>query len=100
MKHYQFSILLLISILFGSCFSTKKLADVQADGSSFKQAISVNSIAEEYAYVREVCPDCVIIAQSLQFHKKKAYDVLEFEQADGTTIYYYFDISSFFGKGF
>jgi len=36
----------------------------------------------------------------LIFEKKKPYDLLEVEKPDGSKASYYFDISSFYGKGF
>lgn len=109
-----FSIFLLsILLVISSCSSKKALtetnqdetsqqsvSDDERDGSSFEKAIRVKSIDQEYAYVREVCPDCRINRQSLIFHEKKPYDVLDFTRDNGEEVSYYFDISSFFGKGF
>jgi predicted RNA-binding protein associated with RNAse of E/G family len=38
--------------------------------------------------------------QSLVFHEGKPYDILHIETIDGVQKEIYFDISSFFGKGF
>ena len=83
-----------------SCASTKSVGSAEQNGSSFEQAVVVRGVREEYAYVREVCPDCQFVRQSLTREGKKPYDVLEFKKPDGSTVSYYFDISKFFGKGF
>jgi hypothetical protein len=92
---------LLLSLLtVASCVSTKPVSNLEKDGSSFEQAIVVNSVAEEYQYVRGVCANCKLLGQSLRFEKKKPYDVLRLETADGQEVSYYFNISRFFGKEF
>lgn len=68
------------------------------DGKSIAKAIKVNSISEEYAYLRNNCKNCKLIQQALIFEKKKPYDLLEVEKPDGSRLSFYFDISSFFGK--
>ncbi len=68
------------------------------DGLSIENAIKVNSIDEEYAYVRKNCEGCKRIRQSLLDHKGKPYDALHFQKPNGEEVIYYFDISSFFGK--
>lgn len=73
-------------------------ADSNRDGSSFEKAIKVNSIGEEYDYVRKVCPSCKMQKQALVHNKKNPYDILYFKRPDGKEVQYYFDISSFFGK--
>lgn len=94
-------IFFVISILIAtSCSSTKNSIHSERDGSSFEKAIIVNSIAEEYEYTKKVCRNCKFLGQSLVFHKKKPYDILKYKKPNGKTVSYYFDISSFFGKGF
>ncbi len=73
-------------------------ANSNRDGSSFEKAIKVNSIGEEYDYVRKVCPSCKMQKQALVHNKKNPYDILYFKSPDGKEVQYYFDISSFFGK--
>ncbi|NOR87010.1 MAG: hypothetical protein GQ527_05325 [Bacteroidales bacterium] len=68
------------------------------DGSSTEKAIKVNSISDEYRYVGDICKGCQLIEQALIKEKKKAYDVITVKKPDGSTVSYYFDISSFFGK--
>jgi len=109
MKQYV-HLLMLVTFIAPACNTTKKVPAAPAtpatasttavnDGSSFEKAIAVKSITAEYAYVRQVCPDCKMKRQVLSFHDKKPYDILYFDNA-GKEVVYYFDISSFFGKGF
>jgi hypothetical protein len=83
-----------------SCSSTQNLSKASRYGSSFKNAIVVISISQEYDYVRNRCSDCQVLGQSLVFHEKKPYDILILKKPDGSEVEYYFDISSFYGKGF
>jgi predicted RNA-binding protein associated with RNAse of E/G family len=71
---------------------------VVRDGSSYEKAIIVNSISEEYVYVRKDCKGCQMKGQSLNFNDKKPYDILTLIKPNGDEVSYYFDISSFFGK--
>lgn len=79
-------------------FIDTRKKDDRIAGTSIEKAIKVNSVTEEYEYVRENCADCKIINQELIHHKGNPYDVLNLEKKDGTRISYYFDIKSFFGK--
>jgi len=92
------SIVLILLVVGASCPSSKNTSDIVRDGSSIKKAIIVRSVAEEYEYVRKLCPDCELQMQMLIFDKKKPYDVLEVKNSEGETISYYFDISKFYGK--
>lgn len=76
------------------------LAGLARDGSSFAKAIIAESIPKEYEWLREYYPGCVFQMQSLVFHEGKPYDILHIETIDGVKKEIYFDISSFFGKGF
>lgn len=76
------------------------LAGLERDGSSFQKAILAPSIPKEYEWLREYYPGCVFKMQSLVFHEGKPYDILHIETIDGVQKEIYFDISSFFGKGF
>ncbi|WP_075591190.1 hypothetical protein [Labilibacter marinus] len=98
-------LLLIIGIIvLSACGTSKDISNsdstVNRDGSSFKKAIIVNDIKSEYSYVRSVCEGCQILGQSLVFDKKKPYDVIKVQKSDGEKGAYYFDISSFYGKGF
>jgi len=100
---------ILIVLFLASCSSTKTISSTSnevksvsektRDGSSFKKAIIAKSIASEYQYIREVCPECRFLEQALVFNKKKPYDILKFKNSNGEEVSYYFDISSFYGKG-
>lgn len=79
-------------------FVDTRKATKTKDGKSIENAIKVNSVSEEYLFVRKNCPDCTIISQALIEHNGKPYDVLNLEKSDGTKISYYFDIKSFYGK--
>lgn len=92
---------IIVSVLFAfSCSSTKNIGSTVRDGSSFANAVVVNSISEEYEYVRNVCSSCQLLGQSLVYEKSKPYDVLEFKKSNGKIVSYYFDISNSYGKGF
>ena len=102
MKQTNRIILMLISILFLiACSSTKNISTSNSndrDGSSFEKAIIVKSIKTEYEWLAENYPGYKIKMQSLSEYKKKHYDILNIETADGIEKDVYFDISKFFGK--
>ena len=100
MKLIKNSATITILMIVISCGTTKNISMEERDGSTFEKAIIVNSIPEEYQYVKNVCPDCKFVMQSLMQHKGKPYDVLEYEKPTGEAVSYYFDISKFYGKGF
>ncbi|WP_201982407.1 hypothetical protein [Hymenobacter rubidus] len=87
-------------LVITACATTKNVGSAERDGSSFEQAIVIRGVAQEYAYVRQVCPDCQFVRQSLTSENKKPYDILAFKKSDGSTVSYYFDISKFFGRRF
>ena len=102
MRFYFKLIFSLLILTITSCTvskNTSKNNTSDNEGKSLKTAIAVNSVSEEYAYVRKVCPECNFTGQALIFEKNKPYDVLNFRK-NGKKVSYYFDISSFFGKGF
>lgn len=70
------------------------------DGSSIKKAIKVNSVPEEYQYVRKNCIGCEMKSQALTEENGKYYDILTLKDSSGKEVRYYFDITSFYGKGF
>lgn len=76
----------------------KKQENAAVDNAVFKNAIKVNSVPEEYAYVKEACKNCVFKGQALRMVEGKPYDVLTMETAEGEKQVYYFDISAFYGK--
>jgi len=98
---YFYKILIIIFVCLGiSCSSTKSIQTSINDASSIEKAIKVSSVPEEYEYVRKVCANCKVISQALIFDKKKPYDLLKVKTAEGKEVYYYFDISKFYGKMF
>jgi tetratricopeptide (TPR) repeat protein len=76
------------------------LANLLRDGSSFEKAVIAASIPKEYEFLREYYPGYTFKMQSLVFEEGKPYDILHIETIDGISKKVYFDISSFFGKGF
>ncbi|WP_234111431.1 DUF4919 domain-containing protein [Chryseobacterium sp. R2A-55] len=70
------------------------------DGSSYENAIKISSVPEEYQYVKANCSDCKLNSQSLSENKGRFFDVITVTKPDGSTKSFYFDITSFYGKGF
>jgi len=71
---------------------------ITPDGSSIKNAIKVNSVAEEYKIAKKLCPNCTMNGQDLLSEGNKHYDLLKLTNEKGEEVKYYFDINSFFGK--
>lgn len=69
-----------------------------SQGNSFDNAITVNSVSEEYAWLRQNHQGFTFIQQSLVFENNKPYDVLKIITSSGKEKSIYFDISSFYGK--
>jgi len=104
--------LLFLSVFILSCSSSKTVTntpqktvnttkkDIKRDGLSFKTAIIAKNIAFEYKWVRIHYPNYRVIMQSLQNNKRKYYDVLKIKNESNIERDIYFDINSFFGKGF
>ncbi len=115
-------IIILISLfIFYSCSTTTKIArnpnPVIADqvenktinsgihdGTSFENAIIMKEKSEnegvkaEYTWLRANYPGYKLKQQGLNFHKEKAYDVLDILTTEGKEKSIYFDISNFYGK--
>lgn len=70
------------------------------DGWSFEKAIIVNSISEEYIWIRTKFPGSGVNSQALIKNNGKPYDLILFVTADGEALKAHFDISKFYGKGF
>ncbi|WP_417942959.1 hypothetical protein [Flavobacterium sp. RS13.1] len=83
------------SIIENENSSDKK---INPDGSSIKNAIKVNSVAEEYKIAKKLCPNCTMNGQALLSEGNKHYDLLKLTNEKGEEVKYYFDINSFFGK--
>lgn len=75
------------------------LSSLEYDGSSFEKAVKVKSVREEYQWLRKHYPSYAMIKQTLVFNDNSPYDVL-FIEIDGVKKKVYFDISSFYGKGY
>jgi len=74
--------------------------DIKRDGISFKTAIVAKNVAFEYKWIRNHYPNYRVIMQSLQNNKRKYYDVLKIKNESNFERSIYFDINSFYGKGF
>lgn len=83
----------LFDFLFGRRGETE-----QRDGSSPEQAIVVQSIGEEYAWMQRHCPGFQPQSQALIEHNGKPYDALTWCSARGEERTVYFDISAFYGS--
>lgn len=80
-----------------SFIDTRKKDNIK-DGSSFDKAIKVNSVSEEYDFIKSNCTGCKVMSQSLSEHKGNMFDIINVKKPDGSIHSYYFDIKSFFGK--
>ena len=80
MRTVQKITFVIVLMVLTSCSSTKNIGNTTRDGSSFEKAIIVNSISEEYVYVRRVCSNCQMMRQSLVMDKKKPYDILQLKK--------------------
>ena len=67
-------------------------------GSSAAQAVIVDSVAAEYAWMRRHCPGFRLQQQVLQRINGKPHDVHILRNDDGEERTIYFDISEFYGK--
>jgi|VirMetMinimDraft_7_1064189.scaffolds.fasta_scaffold09596_3 hypothetical protein len=107
-------------ILFAACAAPNKSLQSEytfsnnviikgGDGHSFEKSkviIAQNSrdgIASEYEYLEKVYgkmqTDWILLSQSLQYNKKKPFDVLKIKLLDtNKELRVFFDITSFFGK--
>jgi len=74
------------------------LTNLEKDGSSAEKAILVNSISEEYQWIRKYYPTYSVTKQRLVNINNVPYDVLTIKNSKKETIDVYFDISKFFGK--
>jgi hypothetical protein len=68
------------------------------DGSSPQTAISVGSVAEEYAWISRNLPGARLETQSLTYVDEKPFDSLALILESGERRVVIFDISSFFGQ--
>jgi hypothetical protein len=68
------------------------------DGSTPENAVVVNSIGEEYAWMQRHYPGFQPAMQALSEIDGKPYDVLTWRNTRGEEKIVYFDISKFFGS--
>ncbi|MCX6235167.1 MAG: hypothetical protein NT175_10700 [Bacteroidetes bacterium] len=107
--------LFIFTCLIVSCSTTKRLQDkttnqnnisfkTENDGSSFDKAIVIEEKREsmgidaEYEWLKQNYPGYKLKMQSLSFHNKKPYDILNIVTIEGEEKSIYFDISNFYGK--
>jgi len=95
-------IVMILALTIVGCASSRKSSttSVSGDGTSFQTAVIAKSIASEYEWIREHYPGSKVVQQALVSEKGRRYDVLTTKLADGSTKEFYFNIDSFFGKGF
>jgi|SRR5688572_15665038 hypothetical protein len=94
--------LAILFMLMIACASTQPVAgnSTDRDGSTVEKAIPVKSVGAEYDWIKKTYPGSQVTQQALINKGKKHYDLLTFTTSSGETKQVYFDISSFFGKGF
>lgn len=67
-------------------------------GTTYSTAIAVESVADEYKWLRKHYPGYTFLQQTLLEKDGKWYDRLDIKTANGDDRSIFFDISSFFGK--
>ena len=93
MKNLKFLFAFLVYFAVFSCSAVPSQGEL---GLSISNPIKVNSVPEEYQYIRENCEGCRVISQALINKGKSYYDELKVQKPDGTTVSYFFDITSFY----
>ena len=98
MKNLKFLFVFLVYFSVLSCSAVPSQKDNKKGelGLSISNPIKVNSVPEEYQYIRENCEGCKVISQALINKGKSYYDELKVQKPDGTTVSYFFDINSFY----
>jgi len=101
--------------LIASCTSSRKVqgnkmsnpitsVNSEKDGSSYKNAVVLKEKSEqagvnaEYAWLNKYYPGYKLKLQSLNYSKKKPFDIMSIVTSDGIEKDIYFDISNFYGK--
>jgi hypothetical protein len=97
---WVYSAIIVLIFTMMACSSTQTTSTVDRDGSSIEKAIIVKSVSAEYDWIRKNYPGAKVTEQALINKGRKQYDVLTFTTSTGETKEAYFDINSFFGKGF
>lgn len=98
-------ILALALTCLGACSTTSPATKTsgnlaEPDGLSCATRVVAPSIPAEYAWVKRHYPGAKVVMQSLGRCDGGPADELDVRTAEGNQITLYFDISSFFGKGF
>jgi len=100
-----FSVALVFLMLFVSCASSHKVTDAsQRDGSSYDKAIVIEEknestgVKAEYNWLTLHYPGYISESQTLSYHNKHPFDILNIKTSTGTPRKVYFDISNYFGK--
>ena len=93
---FLFAFLVYFAVLSCSAVPSQKDTKKGELGLSISNPIKVNSVPEEYQYIRENCEGCRVISQALINEGKSYYDELKVQKPDGTTVSYFFDINSFY----
>lgn len=84
--------------------TTTNKPKIENNGSSYEKAIIILEKTEgagetaEYDWIKKHYPGSRVHSQSLIFHEKKSYDIINITTADGMAVAIYFDISNFYGK--
>lgn len=109
-------IAVIMAIVLSSCSPAKKTTAITetnaqvsstqqaADGLSYATAIVITETSEtkgvhaEYAWIKAHYSNYTIKGQSLNYHNKKPFDIINILLSDNTERKLYFDISNFYGK--
>ena len=109
-------IAVIMAIVLSSCSPAKKATSITetntqvsssqqaVDGLSYASAIVITETSEtkgvhaEYAWIKAHYSDYTIKGQSLNYHDKKPFDIINIQLSDNTERKLYFDISNFYGK--
>lgn len=88
-------LLLLLSLPLVSCAKPNAHAAPVADGHDCATAIQVESVREEYVWIKQHHPDARLVRQSLSSCKEEGFpvDILEIRLSDGAVRPVYFNIT-------
>ena len=69
---------------------------ITKNGTSAHNAIMVGSVSDEYDWIEQNYPDCIVVRQRLTSIEGMPFDILTLWSANGDEQDVYFDISGFF----